>query len=189
MTGIGVVSALGVGREQTWQNLIDGRCGIGDVTLFDTTGYRSRLAAEIDCFDSARYFTPLEQRRWSRSDQIAVIAAGEALEDAGLSNGSLNPERTGVVFGAGTSDLLRNEDYYAEMRAKGVARAAPSRIVNFFSNTPVDVVGTLSASPGPATASSRPVRRARSRSVMRRDASARARWTRCSRADRTHCAG
>jgi 3-oxoacyl-[acyl-carrier-protein] synthase II len=149
VTGIGIVSALGVGRERTWQNLIDGRCGIGDVTLFDTTGYRSRLAAQIDRFDPARYFTPLEQRRWSRSDQIAVLAANEALEDAGLSNGRLNPQRTGVVFGAGTSDLLRNEDYYAEVRAKGVARATPSRIVNFFSNTPVDVVGTRFGLTGP----------------------------------------
>jgi 3-oxoacyl-[acyl-carrier-protein] synthase II len=149
VTGIGVVSALGVGRERTWQGLVEGRCGIGGVTLFDTAGYRSRLAAEIEDFQPARYFSPLEQRRWSRSDQIAVLAAGEALEDAGLGNGQLDPQRTGLVLGAGTSDLLRNEEYYAEVRTKGVARARPSRIVNFFSNTPVDVVGRRFGITGP----------------------------------------
>jgi 3-oxoacyl-[acyl-carrier-protein] synthase II len=149
VTGIGIVSALGVGRERTWQGLIDGRCGIRRVTLFDTTGYRSRIAAEIEDFDPARYFSPLERRRWSRSDQMAVLAAGEALEDAGLHNGCLDPQRTGVVFGAGTGDLLRNEDYYAEVRAKGVARATPSLIFRFFSNTPVDVVGMKFGLTGP----------------------------------------
>jgi 3-oxoacyl-[acyl-carrier-protein] synthase II len=66
-----------------------------------------------------------------------------------LSNGRLNPDRTGVVLGAGTGDLLRNEEYFAEVRARGVARATPSRIFNFFSNTPVDVVGTRFGLTGP----------------------------------------
>jgi 3-oxoacyl-[acyl-carrier-protein] synthase II len=139
VTGIGLVSALGIGREQTWQGLVAGRCGIGPVTLFDTTGYRSRLAAQIGDYEPARHFSPLERRRWSRSDQIAVLASHEALQDAGLDGGGLDPRRTGVMFGAGTSDLLRNEEYLKDARAKGVARAKPSRIFTFCSNTPVDV--------------------------------------------------
>lgn len=149
VTGIGLVSALGLGREQTWQGLVEGRCGIGPVTLFDTTGYRSRLAAQIGDYEPARHFSPLERRRWSRSDQIAVLASQEALQDAGLDGGGLDPRRTGVIFGAGTSDLLRNEEYLKDVRAKGVARAKPSRIVNFFSNTPVDVVGARFGLLGP----------------------------------------
>ena len=149
MTGIGLISAVGIGRERTWQSLVDGRCGIGEVTLFDPTGYRSRLAAEIRGLDAARHFSRLERRRWSRSDQIAVLAAAEALEDAGLDGDRLNPQRTGVVLGAGTSDLLRNEEYYAEARTKGIECAPASRIFNFFSDTPVDVVSSRFRLTGP----------------------------------------
>ncbi len=141
ITGIGVLSALGATREQVWRNLVAGQCGIGPVTLFDPSGYRSRLAAQIADYDPARRFSPLERRRWSRCDQIAVLAAGEALEDSGLDRGALNPERVGVMFGAGTGDLIRSEEYLAEVRHKGLARARPSLVFNFFSNTPVDVVG------------------------------------------------
>jgi 3-oxoacyl-[acyl-carrier-protein] synthase II len=149
VTGIGLVSALGVGREATWRAMVSGRCGIGPVTLFDTTGYRSKLAAEIGDYDPARRFSALERRRWSRSDQMAVLASQEALDDAGLDHDRLDPRRTGVMFGAGTSDLLRNEEYLQEARAKGVARAKPSRIFNFFSNTPVDIVSARFGLLGP----------------------------------------
>ena len=149
MTGIGLVSALGVGREATWRAMVDGRCGIRPVTLFDTSGYRSKLAAQIGDYEPARHFSSLERRRWSRSDQIAVLASQEAIEDAGLDGKELDPRRTGVMFGAGTSDLLRNEEYLRDARAKGVARAKPSRIVNFFSNTPVDIVSARFGLLGP----------------------------------------
>jgi 3-oxoacyl-[acyl-carrier-protein] synthase II len=135
-----MVSALGVDRESVWKNLVAGRCGIREVTLFDPTGYRSRLAAQLCGYDPSRYFSPLEQRRWSRCDQIAVLAAGEAIQDAGLETRGPAAERIGVMLGAGTSDLLRNEEFLAEARGKGVAGARPSRVFNFFSNTPVDVV-------------------------------------------------
>src|SRR3954452_20153553 len=84
ITGIGIVSALGVTRETTWEGLVAGACGIGPVTVFDTEGYRSRIAAEVSTGDVAVRLAPLERRRWSRGDQFGVIAAAEALEDAGL---------------------------------------------------------------------------------------------------------
>ncbi|HET9360903.1 MAG TPA: beta-ketoacyl-[acyl-carrier-protein] synthase family protein [Vicinamibacterales bacterium] len=149
ITGIGLQSSLGAGRERVWQNLVAGRCGIGQVTLFDSGGYRSRLAAELADYDPSRAFTPLQRRRWSRSDQIAVLAAGEALDDSGLDRPSLDRDRVGVMFGAGTSDLLRNEAYLKEVRCKGLARATPSKVVNFYSNTPVDVVGHRFGLSGP----------------------------------------
>jgi 3-oxoacyl-[acyl-carrier-protein] synthase II len=149
ITGIGLHSSLGAGREQVWQNLVAGRCGIRQVTLFDPAGYRSRLAAQLPDCDSTHAFTPLEQRRWSRSDRIAVLAATEALADAGLDSGALDRQRVGVMLGAGTGDLLRNEDYLADVRRKGLARAAPSKIVNFYSNASVDVLGNRFGFSGP----------------------------------------
>jgi 3-oxoacyl-[acyl-carrier-protein] synthase II len=141
ITGIGLLSALGTAREEVWANMVAGRCGIGTLSLFDPAGYRSQLAAQLPDYLSKSTLSPLERRRWSRSDQIAVLATEEALTDAGLPSGSRSPDRFGVMFGAGTGDLLRAEEYLAEVRSKGITRAHPSKITHFFSNTPVDIVG------------------------------------------------
>ena len=142
VTGIGALCALGTDRETIWRGLIDGRCGIGHVSLFDTTGYRSSAAAEIPNFHPERHFTPVERRRLSRSDQIAGLAATQALEDSGILETLADPTRIGVVFGSGTSDLLRNEDYLSEVRTRGIRRARPSNVFNHFSSTSMDAVGS-----------------------------------------------
>jgi 3-oxoacyl-[acyl-carrier-protein] synthase II len=139
VTGIGLICAIGDTREAVWAALVEGRCGVGDVTLFDTAGYRSRCAAQVPQLDVSR-FTPLERRRWSRSDQLAVLAAGEALDEAGLLEGGIARDRVGVLLGAGTGDLLRNEEYYFTMLQRGLDRARPSQIYNHFTSTPADVV-------------------------------------------------
>ena len=141
VTGLGLVTAVGATRESTWSSLIEGRCGIRDVTLFDTTGYRSRCGAEIETFDLSG-LSSFERRRWSRSDQLAVVATGEALDDAGLRVDGIDPGRVGVLLGAGTGDLLRNEDYLFTMIDRGIDRARPTRIHNHFTSSPTDVVAT-----------------------------------------------
>lgn len=140
ITGIGMICALGRRREDVWAGLVEGRCGIGPVTLFDTEGYRSRIAAEADLAAVQDRFTPYQRRRWSRSDLMGVVAAGEALEDAGLLDSGVDRTRVGVLLGAGTGDLVRNESYYFAMRRDGIDRARPTWIHSHFSSTPVDVV-------------------------------------------------
>jgi 3-oxoacyl-[acyl-carrier-protein] synthase II len=142
ITGIGLISALGSSREAVWEHMIAGLCGIRPVTLFDTTGFRSRIAAEVDLFPLTAQLTALERRRWSRSDQLGVLATREALDDAGLLDSNIERHRIGVSLGAGTGDLLRNEDYYFTMLSAGIDRARPSGIYNHFSNTPVDVIAS-----------------------------------------------
>jgi 3-oxoacyl-[acyl-carrier-protein] synthase II len=142
ITGIGLLCALGATRESSWQRLVAGDCGIRDITLFDTTGFRGRRAAEIPDYGPDKRFTPWERRRLSRSDQVAVIAATEALEDSGLLESSIKRDRVAVMFGSGTADLLRNEEYLGEVLEKGLRRAKPSKIFNHFSNTSVDVVAS-----------------------------------------------
>lgn len=138
ITGIGCLSALGTTREQVWHALVEGRCGIGQPSVFDSAGYRSRVAAEIPELDLS-HFTARERRRFSRSDQIAVIATAEALADAGL-DGTVDPNRVAVMLGSGTGDMRRNQTYIADLRRRGVRRARPSDIFHHFSSTPVDVV-------------------------------------------------
>lgn len=140
ITGIGMICALGADREAVWDHMLAGHCGIGPVTLFDTEGYRSRVAAEADLSDVQARFTPYQRRRWSRSDMMGVVAAEQAVADAGLLDGPIDKTRIGVLLGAGTGDLVRNEAYYFTMRRDGIDRAHPTWIHNHFASTPVDVV-------------------------------------------------
>ena len=142
ITGIGLLSALGTTREAVWNALVNGQCGIGDVTLFDTTGYRSQKAAEIPAYDRDVAFDERTWKRLSRSDQIAVIASREALADAGALDTAAPRNRLGVIFGSGTADMLRNEEWFADMRRHGLRRASPSKVFDHFPNTPSDVVAS-----------------------------------------------
>ncbi len=90
---------------------------------------------------STRAFTPLERRRLSRSDRFGVVAAQEAIDDAGLLDG-VDRTRVGVLLGAGTSDLLRNERYYHTAITRGFDKARPSEAWNHFANTPVDIIAS-----------------------------------------------
>jgi 3-oxoacyl-[acyl-carrier-protein] synthase II len=141
VTGIGILSGLGLTREATWAAMLGGGCAIRDVTLFDTSGYRARSAAQVPDWDRA-LLTPYQRRRWSRTDQLAVLATREALDDSGLLDSGVPPSRIGVVLGAGTGDLLRNEAYYFAFLQRGIDRARPTWIHNHFSSTPADVVGS-----------------------------------------------
>jgi 3-oxoacyl-[acyl-carrier-protein] synthase II len=149
ITGIGLMSALGTTREGVWNALVAGRCGIGDVTLFDPAGFRSHKAAEIPAYDPDPAYSPKAWRRLSRSDQIAAIAAGEALDDAGMTHAVVPPDRTGVFFGTGTADLMRNEEWFADMRRRGIRRASPAKIFDHFPSVPVDVVANRFGFEGP----------------------------------------
>jgi 3-oxoacyl-[acyl-carrier-protein] synthase II len=149
VTGIGLMSALGTRRDSTWTALTEGRCGIGEVTLFDAAEYRSRRAAEIPAYVPDSAFTPKAWRRLSRADQTAVIASREALQDSGVLETSLDASRAGVMLGTGTADLLRNEEWFAEMRRVGVRRATPSKIFNHFPSSPTDVVACCFGFEGP----------------------------------------
>ena len=141
ITGIGLVTGLGPTREQTWQGLVAGRCAVAPITLFDTEGYRSRVAAEADLAAVERPLTPLERRRWSRADKFGVVAAKEALDDSGVLDG-IDRSRVGVVLGAGTADLIRNETFYETTLTRGIRFARPSDAWNHFSSTPVDIIAT-----------------------------------------------
>jgi len=102
VTGVGVVSPVGIGNEPFWQNLIAGKCGIGYLRAFPSQNLPSRLAAEIDDFDPLLY---LHQKKFlkvmSRDIQLGVSAASMAFRDAKLNHGAVDPVRLGVEFGAG----------------------------------------------------------------------------------------
>ena len=106
VTGIGLMSALGTTRDTTWNRMLRGDCGIAEVSLFDATDYRSRMAAEIPAYLPDGAMSPKAWARLSRSDQTALIAAREALADSGVFDSPLERHRVGVVFGTGTGVKL-----------------------------------------------------------------------------------
>jgi 3-oxoacyl-[acyl-carrier-protein] synthase II len=140
ITGIGLICSLGLDRESSWCGLLEGRCGIADLTLFESEGYRSRMVAQVPAWDTAAHFSRWERRRYSRVDQLAVLATAEALADSGLLESGVPRSSIGVIMGVGGGDLLRNELYYADLLRRGIRHARLSNIVNFLTAAAADAV-------------------------------------------------
>jgi 3-oxoacyl-[acyl-carrier-protein] synthase II len=100
ITGIGAITPLGLDRDATWQGLLAGKSGIGPITSFDASALPTRIAAEVHGFDPAEHFPAKRIRRMARFSQFAVVAAREAVADAGLAGAEVDPERIGVVVNA-----------------------------------------------------------------------------------------
>lgn len=109
LTGIGVVSPIGIGKTEFWKNLLAGKTGIKPITLFDAESYPSRLAGEISDFDPVQYLPEKTAKRFSRATQFTLIATEEAFADSGIK--TIDPYRTDVIMGTGTSafDVIEKE--------------------------------------------------------------------------------
>ncbi len=140
VTGVGLACSLGADRESAWQAMCEGRCGIAEVTLFEAKDYRSRMVAEVR-YDAAAHFSVRERRRYGRSDQLAILAATEALAESRLLDSGIARSSVGVLFGVGANDQLRNEMYYADAFVGGGRWPKPSGIVNFLNAASSDAVG------------------------------------------------
>ncbi len=128
VTGLGAVTSLGKDLASTWNGLVEGRSGIGPIRLFDTSGFRTNLGAEIRELPDG--IEPPLRRRLSRTDIIGLAATAEALADAGIDPGREDPLRVGVVLGAGISGLLDSENYFRDLLAKGPRGARPTKLLN-----------------------------------------------------------
>ena len=149
ITGIGLTTALGTSREESWRAMVEGECGVRRLTVFESEGFRSRVAAEVNMAAIDAVMTPLERRRRSRGDRIAVHTAIEAVRDAGFMDSGCDPSRVGIFLGAGTGDLLRNEEYYRTWITRGLECARPSDAWNHFVSTSVDTIAAIFGFEGP----------------------------------------
>jgi 3-oxoacyl-[acyl-carrier-protein] synthase II len=125
ITGIGVVSPVGVGYPQVWDALAAGRSGIADITSFDTSDYPVHFAGEVTDFDPAESLGAKEARRMSRFQQFAVVAADEAIADADLTVDEHEAERVGVIVGSGIGGLRTMEDQTLLLAERGPSRISP----------------------------------------------------------------
>jgi len=119
VTGIGVVAPGGVGTKAFWALLTSGQTATRPISLFDATGFRSRIAAECDFDPAAAGLTPQQIRRMDRAAQFAVVCAGEALTDSGLETSELRPDRVGVSIGSAVGCTMGLEQEYVVLSDGG----------------------------------------------------------------------
>ncbi len=127
ITGMGVFCAIGKNVEEFRQSLREGRSGIGPITLFDTSKYPSRIGAEIRDYRPGEFFGKKELKKLSRTDQLGLIAAEEAVKDSGIV--SYSQEEIGVCLGAGAGGMFEAETYHRDVLLKG--KSNPYHILPF----------------------------------------------------------
>lgn len=128
VTGMGAVTPVGLTARETWESLLAGRSGIGEITSFDASGLPVRIAGEVKGFDPRTYMDHKVARRMGRFAQFAVACSVMALEDAGLSVTEENAERIGVVINTGGGGM---EECYREalvMSGRGAGRVSPLHV-------------------------------------------------------------
>ena len=101
VTGLGAITPIGNNVKEYWENLKKGKCGIGDITLFDCSEYPVKIAAEIKNYNPEEVFERKEIRNFDRFTQFAVLSAREAIKDSGLNLEEVNKDRAGVIIGSG----------------------------------------------------------------------------------------
>jgi 3-oxoacyl-[acyl-carrier-protein] synthase II len=99
VTGLGVVSSVGIGKDEFWKSIINGKSGISKVTSFDTKEFRCHYGGEIKNFNSEEFIDKRKIRFLGRTSQLAIAASSLAIKDSGVFMGNMNKERTGVFIG------------------------------------------------------------------------------------------
>jgi 3-oxoacyl-[acyl-carrier-protein] synthase II len=125
VTGVGVVSAIGTGKEAFWRALLSGECGIGPVTHFDASSYPCKIAAEVKDFDPTNFMPPKEARRSSRSTHLSIASSQLALEDAKLDMSAEDPHVIGVSFGTALGPMDVIEKFCSLFYERGLKRVSP----------------------------------------------------------------
>ena len=125
MTGMGVMTPLGMTVEEYWGNLLAGKSGVGPITLCDTTDFPSRIAGEVKGFDPAGFASAKEARRMARFSQLGVAAGLNALEDSGVDISREDPYRVGVLLGTGCGGFPTVEEGCRTVISRGGMRLSP----------------------------------------------------------------
>ena len=125
VTGIGIVSPLGLDAPSTWAGLADGQSGIDFITAFDTEGFDTRFAAEVKGFDPESYLDRKDARRMDRFAQFAAVAVQEACQQARLTPDTIDPYRVGVIIGSGIGGIITLSQQFEVLSKRGPKRVSP----------------------------------------------------------------
>jgi len=125
ITGLGLVSPVGIGVPVAWKAILEGRSGIARITRFDASTFPARIAGEVKDFDVGKYLSAKEARRYDTFTHYGLVATMEAVNDAGLENYAGDKERVGVCIGSGIGGLPLIEDTAHAYAAGGVRKISP----------------------------------------------------------------
>ena len=134
VTGMGAVTPIGLSVDEFWQSIKAQKTGFSEITKFDTTNYKCKLAAEVKEFDVKNYMDAKEARRMELFSQYAVAAAKEAIEDAGLEMDQEDPYMAGCAIGSGVGSLQAIEREHTRLIEKGPGRVGPLFVPMMISN-------------------------------------------------------
>ncbi len=149
ITGMGMLSPLGNTVEESWENMISGRSGIGPITQFDASELATRIAGEVKGFSARDYMDFKEARRMSRASQLSVAASRMAVADAGLPEHVPDPDRTGVLVGTAAGGMERAFEEMDAFNARGPRAINPFAMTMFLCNMPTHHVSLTTGATGP----------------------------------------
>ena len=143
VTGMGVVTPIGIGRDEFLKALKEEKTGFAPITAFDTSEYKVKLAAEVKDFDPEAFMDKKTARRMERFSQFAVAAAKEAIEDAGLDMSREDPFRAGCSIGSGTGSLQAMEREHSRLLEYKNGKVGPLFVPLMISNMAAGNVSIL----------------------------------------------
>jgi len=150
VTGMGVISPVGLDTPTAWQNVVAGKSGIGRITLFNTDDMRVKIAGEAWGFNPTAYMSPKEARRADRNVQFAIAAAKQALAQAKLKIADANADDVGVLIGSGAAGIWTYTTQQAIMDAHGPQRLSPLLIPMITVDSASVQVSILTGARGPS---------------------------------------
>ena len=136
ITGIGAITPIGKNVKETWQGILDQKCGIDNITLFDTSTFKTKFAGEVKNYNSQDYFDLKQSKRLDRSSQFAIIASKEAFEDSGINAENTDFNRIGVFVSSGIAGLTTIQEQCFTCFEKGHNRISPMFIPMTIANMP-----------------------------------------------------
>jgi len=152
VTGLGAVTPIGNDVAQYWEGLCSGKNGVADITLFDASRHACRFAAEVKGFDPSGWLEPKEAKRWDRFCKFGVVAAKQAVADAGLAIDESNAQRVGVSIGSGVGGLLMMETQAHVLADRGPDRVSPFCVPMMIPNMATGLAAIALGARGPSSA-------------------------------------
>ncbi|TAN38473.1 MAG: beta-ketoacyl-[acyl-carrier-protein] synthase II [Nitrospirae bacterium] len=149
VTGLGLVTPLGVGVEKSWEGLVQGRSGIRRITYFDASSFPTQIAGEVHDFNVEDYIEPKEIKKMDRFIHLGLAASIMAMKDSGLTITEENADRIGVCVGAGMGGLSTIEHYHKVYLEKGPRRITPFFIPTLIINMAAGQISIRHGAKGP----------------------------------------
>ena len=141
ITGLGAITPLGNSIDEFWKNIVEGKSGVGPITKFDTTHFKTKFAAEVKNFKTGDYFEKNEGRKYDLFTQFAVASAEEAIRNAELDFSKLNKNKIGVIWGSGNGGMLTFQDQLEDyFKGNKTPRFNPYFVPKMIADIPAGVI-------------------------------------------------